>query len=186
MILGLGYKARSGKDTFAGLLARYGFRSLAFADPLKSAARELFGLSGTQLFGDAKELVDEFWGLTPRNIMQRLGTEAMRREFGDDFWVRALRRRIDTQESNVGRELLWVITDVRFINEAVAVQSWGGKVLRIDRPGARARGGVTGHASETELDSWTGWDGCVENVGTIDDLAEKARLVARDLARGAA
>jgi hypothetical protein len=173
-IIGLGFKARSGKDTVAGILEkRFGFHRLAFADPLKAAARELFGLDLSQLHGERKEVQDEFWGVTPRNLLQRLGTEAMRREFGDDFWIRAARRRIDTTTQNVGRPWAWVVTDVRFRNEAEAIKAWGGVVWRVDRPGAGANGGVARHPSETELEEWDGWDAIVENAGTLDDLEKR-------------
>jgi hypothetical protein len=173
-IIGLGYKARSGKDTVARELERYGYRVVAFADALKSGAREMFKLTNAQLYGDQKEAVDPQWGLTPRNILQRLGTEAVRREFGDDFWIRALRRKIHGIEENLGRCERWAITDVRFVNEALAVKSWGGIVVRVDRPGAGASGGVARHASETQLDTWGGWDAVVDNSGTLNDLRARA------------
>jgi hypothetical protein len=68
-----------------------------------------------------------------------------------------------------------VITDVRFANEAAAIRSWGGEIIRIDRPGV---GPVNGHVSEAmpfEPDE------VIENDGTIEDLQDHLRLLAEPL-----
>jgi hypothetical protein len=52
--------ARCGKDTVAGFLKKHtGAVTLASADPLKELARDLFGFSEAQLYGDKREeLID--------------------------------------------------------------------------------------------------------------------------------
>ena len=53
MIIGLGFKARSGKDCVADyLVGKYGFQKLSFADSLKGACKEIFHLSDEQLYGN--------------------------------------------------------------------------------------------------------------------------------------
>ena len=67
MIIGLGFKARSGKDTVADyLIENYGFKRLAFADALKEGCRHIFELNDEQLYGELKEVEDDYWGVTPR------------------------------------------------------------------------------------------------------------------------
>ena len=63
IVIGLGYIARSGKDTIADYLVReYSFKKLSFAWALKEGiGRKVFGFSDDQLYGDKKETVDEFW-----------------------------------------------------------------------------------------------------------------------------
>lgn len=171
MLIGLGYKARSGKDTVADILVRRaGFQKAAFADALKDACARVFGFSLPQLYGDQKEVVDTFWNATPREVLQRVGTECFRHGFADDIWIRALWRRIKNRAMS-GRANI-VVTDVRFPNEAAAIQSWGGRVIRVDRPGAAAKGGVQNHASETSMELWSGWDGVIVNDGTLADLED--------------
>ena len=66
-----------------------------------------------------------------------------------------------------------VIDDVRFLNEVEMIHRLGGRVIRIDRPGPAE----STHASETELDSFDGWDGVIVNDGTLRELDEKVRGV---------
>lgn len=179
MIIALGYRARSGKDTVADyLVENHGFRKTAFAKKLKEAARVIFGLTDEQLNGCSRETVDLYWRTTPRTILQTLGTECLRYGYAEDVWIRALRREI---LSDPGAR--WVISDCRFTNEAEAVKAWGGFVVKIDRPNLppisrlprtwwqRALG-MPGseHPSERAMRRYNGWDQVIYNTGTIDDL----------------
>jgi len=179
VLIGLGYKARTGKDEAARrLVERHGFIRLAFADALKAGCKAIFSLTDEQLHGDAKDEIDDFWGTTPRDILQRTGTECMRRGFGEGVWIKALERRLRGVRDAV-------VADVRFPNEAEAIKSWGGFLVRVDRPFA-PRIGTSAHASETALDGYEGWDFGVKNNGTVDDLhrivdelVEKIRRISR-------
>lgn len=174
MIVGLAGYARSGKDTAAAFLVDlYGFQRLAFADPLKSAARIIFSLTDEQLFGEAKETIDPYWGSTPRRILQRLGTECLRDGFDQNVWVKALFRKIaDAPHEH------YVIPDVRFPNEAAEVKRWGGRVVRIERPAAL--GSEMTHESEHALDGWT-YDATIENDGSLGRLADNVTLALKKI-----
>lgn len=173
-IIGFSGRAGSGKNTAAEALIRdYGAYPAAFADELKRIARRVWGLSETQTDGHLKEVVDERWGLTPRQIMQRLGTE-VGRAVHPDTWVRYLLDR------RLARDLfppamLAVITDVRFPNECEAIRNLGGIVIRIERPGLA---GDDSHASEKAINLLV-VDHVVVNDGTIADLHRKVLEVAR-------
>jgi hypothetical protein len=161
MIVGFGYKARVGKDCAADYLCQhFGFQKTGFSEALKAACRVIFHLSEEQLYGDKKELIDEYWNDTPRNILQVVGTECLRRGYSQDVWVRSLGRKLAGTNQN------WVVVDCRFPNEANAVKSWGGKVARIDRPGAP---GITTpkHVSETSMVDYTNWDYVLENPSDL-------------------
>lgn len=95
---------------------------------------------------------------SPRWVLQLWGTEYRRRSrFGyDSYWLDRVAELVkDNPESR------FVITDVRFTNEADWVESAGGMLIRISRPAleaqeesARKAGTVTAlHPSETELRS---------------------------------
>lgn len=157
MIVGLGYRARSGKDTTANYLVReYGFKRIGFADSLKEACRHIFGFTDEQLFGKLKEVIDPYWGFTPRYAMQKVGTECMRDNFDKEIWIKSVEKKILDGEN-------WVITDVRFPNEALAVQRWNGFLTRIDRDVAGATGGIEAHPSEIALDGFSEWNYILRN-----------------------
>lgn len=159
MIVGLGFKARSGKDTVGDyLVGEYGFTKIAFADALKEGCMAMFGLTYEQCYGSTKEVVDSFWGVTPRFILQKVGTECMRQQFDPDIWVKAVHKRV----SRGGK---WVVTDCRFPNEAAAIKEWGGLVVRLDRPEAGASGGIAQHPSEVAMEAYSEWDYIISNEG---------------------
>lgn len=174
MIIGFGYKARSGKDTAGEYLqVHHKFHRTAFAYSLKEAARVIFHLTDAQLYGDLKEVVDPFWQDTPRNILQKLGTECLRNGYRADTWVKSVEwivKRDPSYKHIDGRpEEDWVITDVRFPNEAQAVKSWGGFVVCVNRPSAP--GIVTNqHASETSMAGYLGWDYVLDNSSDLPQL----------------
>lgn len=68
----------------------------------------------------------------------------------------------------------WIITDVRFENEAEAVESKGGILLRVVRPRDTSKDMVE-HESETGLDLYT-FQNTILNDGTIEELVEMVRL----------
>lgn len=178
-IVGLGYQIGVGKDTVADLLcSEYGFTKMRFADALKEAVSVIFGWPREKLDDqEFKAKKDAFWGATPRTILQRVGTEAMRQQIRDDVWIKALELRI--KNFMKGRLCPWiVIPDVRFKNEVEAVKIWGGKIVKIIRPNnpfAPLNAAQAQHASETELDGYKHWDDIIINNGGLSDLLTKVR-----------
>lgn len=160
ILVGFAGRAGAGKDTAAQALSRFfHFKVRHFADSLKMASIELFDFSDQQLHTQAgKETVDAYWGFSPRYALQKLGTECMRDMFGNDFWVRRAFKRVMT-----GRV---VFADVRFPEEAEAIRSAGGKVIRIVRPGSDLSDATQLHASETSLRDWS-FDAEIENSADI-------------------
>jgi len=140
VLIGLiGYK-QSGKDTFADYLVQTrNFKKQAFAEPVKQICQILFHLEPEQMYDPClKEVVDKRWGLSPRQMMQKVGTDMVRNMLGNDFWVRHMDMRAST--GNI------VISDVRFRNEAEWVKDRGGVLIRIVDGGHHC----DHHPSETE------------------------------------
>jgi hypothetical protein len=103
ILIGLVAPKRSGKDTAANYLcSSYGFKKYNFADPLKKGIGEIFGFSYEQLEGKNKEIIDPFWGVTPRELFQKIGTELFQyelpkiidqfKDFDRTFWVKCFER----------------------------------------------------------------------------------------------
>lgn len=131
MIIGLVGPRGSGKSTVASHLSKaHGFVEVAFATPLKDGLAALFDVD-RRLFDDP-ELKDaahaDLAGRTPRAVMQHVGTDVVRRTYGEDFFVERMRRRLD----GLGASRV-VVSDVRFPNEAALIRRLGGEVVFVRR-----------------------------------------------------
>lgn len=174
-LIGFLGKKRTGKDTAADYLVReYGFKKMSLAGPLKEAVRVLFGLSDAQVNGDQKEKTDPTWGVTPRQILQFLGTDIFRSkiqellpEIGGDFWVEAFDRRYH-QILKSNPKVKICLADVRFQNEVDLIHRLGGKVIKIVRPSVIK----DSHPSE-KIDQVKGHDDLILNQGTLEQLFQK-------------
>ncbi len=157
LIIGLNGLAHSGKDTLA---REYSLKAkcynVAFADPLR-AMISVLGVKIEDMLDTEKKNDPQygFLGKSPRYLLQTLGTEWGRTLVNDNIWIEVAKRRIDDSEK-LGYEIVFV-TDCRFDNEAEAIKSWGGRIVRIIRPNSEAyqksveSGGVKNHASEAGL-----------------------------------
>jgi hypothetical protein len=114
--------------------------------------------------------------MTVRDLLQRLGTEAMREGLHTNVWVNALMADYkpgsfypDVPAEDHAKLPNWIITDTRFPNEAQAIKDKGGMVIKVDRPGV---GPVNGHPSEDALKDYN-FDYVIHNNGSINDLDKK-------------
>jgi hypothetical protein len=140
-IIGIVGWAGSGKDTAANFLVKnHGYKRASFANTLKDAVASIFHWPRNLLEGDTaesrewREQVDTWWaerlgipGLTPRWVLQHMGTEAIRQKFHDDIWIASLEREMLNAPAN------YVISDVRFPNEIDMIHRLGGKIVFVQR-----------------------------------------------------
>lgn len=183
-VVGLTGLKRSGKTTAAGALVARGFQVVSFADPVREALAALDPWVGgyaqlSSLLGWAARVRPDSdpWEVLKvstiypdvRVLLQRMGTEAGRGVLGPDVWV-------DAWVARVGEQPV-VAPDVRFPNEAEAVHSLGGVVVRVVRPGLVS----DGHASEAGIPDGL-VDAEVTNCGTVEDLQDKLLAVLEELA----
>jgi hypothetical protein len=113
--------------------------------------------------GDKKNVGCVGPGVSPRHIMQTLGTEWGRNQVYPNVWTDiALTQaeKLRNQGINV------VIDDMRFPNEYDLVKHVGGQAWRINRPGTDA---VNGHGSEGLLEG-NDFSVNIENDKTLEDL----------------
>lgn len=211
MIIGVCGFIGSGKGTFGDhLVTEHGFKSMSFAKSLKDAVAVMFCWPRTLLEGDTREsrewreTLDPWWStkmgkpVTPRWVLQYIGTDVMRNHFADDIWIWNLEKQIH----DVGGQDI-VITDVRFPNEVAMLRKiQGGMTLWVrkhDLPewydlADAANSDTFLHAPEAHDEmiklgihpsewAWIGqpMDHVVYNDGTIDDLQRKADVLMRDL-----
>jgi hypothetical protein len=139
--------------------------------------------------------------MTPRKLLQLLGTECGRQIIHPDIWVNALMSEYTSplmlkfrrngikptpkaiQESYPN----WIITDVRFPNEAKAIKDRGGIMIRVNRNNSMPNSfqlknrdhsivNATIHESETALDNYE-FDYVINNTGTEEKLKEKVKEI---------
>jgi hypothetical protein len=141
MIIGITGLIGSGKDTIAShLVEKYGYERYSWATPLKDITATLFGWDRDMLEGvtieqrEKREQVDPWWDkklnkydlVSPRWVLQFIGTEVMRNTLHQDIWVLAGMKRIEGKQ-NV------VIPDTRFPNEIKAIKEMGGVIWNVQR-----------------------------------------------------
>lgn len=167
MIIGLTGYAQSGKDTVANILVEnYGFTRLAFADKIREFLYDMNPMVDTIAFEPIflREKVNrEGWegakkSPNVRRALQNAGVSA-RKHFGEDFWVKQALKNIEFEGD-------YVISDVRFENEADEIKFTGGQIWRVKRLGVDA---VNSHVSETQMDGYP-VDQIFINNSTIEDL----------------
>lgn len=146
------------------------WKSIAFADKLKEIVAALFDIPIKNLYDEdfkrsanSLNLSDSSGHIyTYRELLQRIGTE-VGRNIDPDVWIKVVLDKIKDPKFN------YIITDVRFINEAEACKNVGAKLIRVECPTSEKME----HSSENDLDNYEGFDITINNDGTIDDLINK-------------
>lgn len=177
-IIGVTGTKESGKNTFGSYLVNnYGFTENAFAKPLKDASKILFGLNDEQLYdSEKKEQYDSKIGYSPREVLQKFGTEIVREQFANIFpnmfrnsyknlWIKLMDIFINTKENE---NKFVVITDLRFQDEAEWVKNKGGIIVKINRQSIK-KNKYSEHKSETELNTIKA-NYIIKNNGSIQNL----------------
>jgi hypothetical protein len=192
-LIGLSGYSRSGKDSVAEILnTLYGHQRVAFADKLRELAlgidpnivvtqdeyghlQDLRPYPGQYYVARLSHLVNYLgWEQAKkfrevRKTLQNVGNQA-REVFGEDVWVKAAFSTLD-------RGAQYVVSDVRYKNEAREILHRGGIVLRVTRPGV---GPANDHISEHDLADWA-FDGYIENDGSLLDLQGTVMIALGDL-----
>ena len=210
MIIGISGFQSSGKDTIADYLVKeHGFVKLSFASALKDIVAIIFGWSRERLEGlkvedrQWREEIDPKWAkllnipcLTPRYVLQYLGTEVFRNHFHKDIWTKIVENQLSFYE-NV------VVSDCRFANEIEMIKQNGGKIIQVHRDdhvlkhpselppkvdiGAKHLSELPLEVSGAKHPSELEWIQChydrvIKNNGTIEDLHIKVNLILSDFA----
>jgi hypothetical protein len=154
LIIGIGAKARQGKDTAAEAIVEFYTRQ---------RDRAILHLIKTKIptvkqFRFAEALYEEcrtIHGMTDKDspLLQKIG--AARRAEDPDYWTKQVFDRI-------GDTGIAVISDVRYQNEALTIRNRGGFLVNVARVNFNgtpyiAEDRPSDHQSETELDNFA-WD----------------------------
>jgi hypothetical protein len=184
-VIGLCGKAFSGKSTTSKFIKEiYGEKNVcvvSMATPLKKMVSNLFMLSDEQVYGEKKDEIDETWGVTPRQLLQVIGTELFREELPkrlpnlkllpySTIWA-TIAHNIIT--SRLKEHKIVVIDDLRFEDECRMLKSFPSLIIHIDRPVLEY---IVNHKSERQhLDKYI--DATIVNEGSIGQLKQKIREI---------
>lgn len=130
----------SGKNTVGDFLVdSYQFETMSFASSLKDAVASIFGWPRDMIEGSTsesrlwREQPDDYWSkklerpVTPRWVLQNLGTDVLRTHFHNNIWIWSLENRLLKTDKSI------VITDVRFPNELDMIYNQGGEIWWVQR-----------------------------------------------------
>ena len=164
---------RAGKDTYADyLVERYGFTKMSFANILKDIIAVTFDISIDKL-NDYKNnnepiLVENEEISNFRLLLQRFGTEGMKKYFGDDIWSELLYKQIAESEFDK-----IVVPDFRFLSEFKPNKGIITTVLIKDNRELP----LEGHKSDVELyQNNFVFDYTIDNISTLEEYYNKIDL----------
>lgn len=187
-LIGIHGHAGAGKDTVATYI-REQFVDVYvehFADPIKVAASHAFNITLEDFYlPEKKEIVHPVWKVSPRQILQFMGTEMFREKLGEllgfeqaqEFWIRRMHGRISgdilsDRDGIYSSGDTLIIPDVRFQNEYDWIMANGGLVIRVIRADHEGLVGIKGHASEAgiHVNGHSERNYFIDNSGTLEDL----------------
>jgi len=174
IVIGFGYKKSSGKSTLAKFLSTHincthpklRVTEVSFASKLKDISFQLYGWAGLKraIYYEThytdKEIILPLIGMSPREIWIGIGNSL--RAVYSNTWI-------DYALKSIKSDII-IISDMGFTNEARAIRTKGGKLIKLIRDN-QPKGT---DPREVELDSWADWDLVINNNGSLDDLYKHA------------
>lgn len=176
MIVAITGLKRSGKDVIAHYIhMKYGYKHVKVASTLKNAVKVLFSFQDEDLEGDAKDTIHPKWKVSPRKLMDFVGTRVFQHELqeiipdvGRTFWIQDL---LDTEKNND-----IVISDIRFLHEQALIRNQPCVLIRVTRE----------DTSEDDLESekeskLLDVDYTIPNNGSIKELYSHCDTIMRSI-----
>lgn len=182
-IIGLIGNKGVGKDTVAKYFIDEEYKQVAFADTLKESLKVLFNWDDELQDQNKKELTDEIWGVSPRTMLQLLGTDFLRHYCDkyldtsiiykgkkETFSYHIKKLFLDIRE-DIEKGKKFIFSDIRFQDELNFVKLIGGTIFKIERSVKKNK--FSNHESEKNIDYIEGVNYVIENNGTIKQLYKK-------------
>lgn len=165
MIIAFTGKAGVGKSTAIDALKTVsGGRAVCgtkFAAPLYQIQEQIY-----RIVAPAYQRPPDF--VKDRALLQWIGTEWGRGKLRESIWVDLWKARVDLLRSR-DADLIVACDDCRFDNEAEAVKSIGGVIVRLTSKRDTAVGGIPNHASEAGIDAKY-IDYTLTNDGSVEEF----------------
>ena len=196
-LIGITGRAGVGKDEVGRIIQELepGWEIKKFAGKLKQICGILCGVHPIKFEDQEFKKQMSPFGMSYRELLQMVGTEGMRDTIDSDVWVKALFAEFIEDQPNPilpPEEPKWIVTDVRFPNEADAIKERGGyliKVIRMEWVSWKdEQSGYTYHTvkydpfekehpSESAMDNYEGIDAYLDNNGTLEELEDKVKVI---------
>ena len=169
----------SGKSTAGNILKKYGYEEITFANPVKEIGL-ILGFEHKELYGSQEDKlkINEFWGVSGREFMQKFATNVMRNELhkhinmnmdGKTIWVRLCEKKI-IQMLKENKKIL--VSDGRFIDEINMIKQYNGTIIKLERNNLYD----LNHESESYISNIP-YDTIINNNGTLDELEQSIKKV---------
>ena len=185
----------SGKSTVSKYLVRnYDYEEYSFASPIKNIAINM-GFEYNQVYGSqANKLeLNNHWGISGREFMQKFGTEFGRNIMpnilpnmnmgnSNSPWVKIFEIKYENSiKSNSDKPI--VVSDCRFENEVQSIRDRNGyiiKLVRDSKPISIANDNAYNHSSEMHISNLY-YDTVINNNTTKNDLFESIDCVLKKI-----
>ena len=192
MIIGILGNKNVGKDTLADyLVSTEGFKKISFATNLKKCLAVMFNWNDNNFSLENKEKKDSVWNVSPRKMLQLLGTEFLREyckdiidckiNFNDKeevFSYHIKKLFLDNKELFDNNENI-VISDVRFPDEVKFIKWLNGKIIKLERNDAIVNK-FNNHLSENQVNNLE-YDVKIENNFTKEHLYKIINIYLEDI-----
>ena len=120
---------------------------------------------------DLKEEVHPVWGVTRRQLLIMVGTDHLRDQFDSMIWVkRAEHELINNHKNNI----ITIIPDIRFDNEAEFISASFGDLINVVRPSELRDVEEIQHKTELGVDTSNAIT--IMNDGTFEELSTSIHL----------
>lgn len=175
MIIGISGKMSSGKDTLTEIILNY-FKNknikckhLKFADSLKKSSTLITNTTINDNYNNKDKMIQNL-NMSIGRFQQLFGT-IMRDYINPDIWIFPV---IDEYLANP--DIIHVISDCRFKNEAKIIKKHGGLIFRVNRENENKNTRELNHISETDMDDYCDYDLVIQNNGTVEDLEKYMKM----------
>lgn len=136
----------------------------SFACNLKRCVADCTGIDYHDLEKRSqKSTIIPWLNISYRQLLQSLG-EAVRGQINENFWVHSM---LATYEDSD----FWIVSDVRYKNEAEELLSRKAVLIRVNREGLE----TDTHISETDLDNFEKFDFVLDNDSDLEGLFIKCK-----------
>jgi len=194
MVIGISGKIRAGKSKVAKdlseILRKRGkqVEQKSFAFPIYKILSEMYETSIDKIKDEKQAKVPIYINTRTtesgfvmsdfRKLLQLIGNGL--REYGDsDVWVDVLFGCNNTKiisDLTGNADVVWVIEDLRYPNEAQRIRDLNGMLIRVERNEHQPNS----HVAENSLDDWTDWDVIIDNNFNKDEYEVRLRKLLED------